>query len=790
MAILRGFPPSNTISPSVRIAEKDLSFIAPEQTFHRAGLVGFASKGPINIPTVVRTNRQLHTLFGYPHPDIGDPYLMYAAEQYLLVANELFVVRVADEDAVSDERAKTAAVDIPVAGTQVVLQSDTAGSYVFAKDAFFRWKLNGVLASKTLVVADATYTTTELVAELNDQLSADIDGIEFLVGVTDMLAVQTTFAYGPDASLELVSVQDAIYGPLDHHGHEHAGGTKVTGLGTGMLPGATTSAADRYPADGYTSAGVWDFTGLSNLQLIVVIDGSDNVLIDNAAQIIDLEDLEGASKTTTQVVAEINLQISNGTIPGGFVASETGNNLTLTTLHDGVDARILVKTESTAFEIFDYDGFTGGGTSPAGISGDAASDTYGKAVGAGDVTGVFTFAVTADSHGVDGSSTQIVITNDIRESVFKLEVYNNSVQVEAWGNLTKDASSRFYVESFLTLVSDWVRCEDNTATSAYPLDGTYSLTGGADGIPADPDDQDDLLQGNILGFTGLYSLSEPEQIDIDLIAVPGHASTTVVLAMLDLAQMRGDCLAIIDPPFGLTVEEITKWQNGAHPLNTTRFDSDFGALYWPWLKQRDNFNSVDIWVPPSGSVMAVYARSDQFAEPWYAPAGANRGIVPGISDVYSRPTLEERDMMYGNRNAINPIVHFADFDGFMVWGQKTLQRRPTALDRVNVRRLLFVLEKRIRQASRQLLFDPHDEIFRQRFIDIATAILREVQSGRGLTDWVIQADDELNTPDTIDRNEFHARIGIQPTRAVEFIFIEFSVHRTGSFSENADTFTG
>ena len=789
MAILRGFPPSNTISPSVRIAEKDLSFIAPEQTFHRAGLVGFASKGPINIPTVVRTNRQLHTLFGYPHPDIGDPYLMYAAEQYLLVANELFVVRVADEDAVSDERAKTAEVDIPVAGTQVVLQSDTVGPYTFTKDAFFRWKLNGVLASKTLVVADAEYTTTELVAELNDQLSPDIDGIEFLItDAGDMLAVQTTFAYGPDASLELVSVQEAIYG--DKTATHSTGATKVVGLGMGMLPAVTTSDADRYPRDGYNGPGDWDFTGLSNLQLIVVIDGTDNVLIDNAAQIIDLEDLEGQSNTTAQVVTEINDQITAGTIPGGFVASATGNNLTLTTLHDGVDARVLVKTESTAFEIFDYDGFTGGGTSPAGISGDAASDTYGKAVGAGDVTGVFTFSITADSHGVDGSSTQVVITNDIRESVFKVEVYNNSVQVEAWGNLTKDASSRFYVETFLTLVSDWVRCEDNTATSAYPLDGTYSLTGGADGIPADPDDQDDLLQGNILGFTGLYSLSEPEQIDIDLIAVPGHASTTIVLAMLDLAQMRGDCLAIIDPPFGLTVEEITKWQNGAHPLNTTRFDSDFGALYWPWLKQRDNFNNVDIWVPPSGSVMAVYARSDQFAEPWYAPAGANRGIVPGISDVYSRPTLEERDMMYGNRNAINPIVHFADFDGFMVWGQKTLQRRPTALDRVNVRRLLFVLEKRIRAASRQLLFDPHDEIFRQRFIDIATAILREVQSGRGLTDWIIQADDELNTPDTIDRNEFHARIGIQPTRAVEFIFIEFSVHRTGSFSENADTFTG
>jgi hypothetical protein len=119
-------------------------------------------------------------------------------------------------------------------------------------------------------------------------------------------------------------------------------------------------------------------------------------------------------------------------------------------------------------------------------------------------------------------------------------------------------------------VSDWIRIEDNTANSAPPLDGTYSLAGGSDGIPSDPDEQDGLIIGNRLAYTGMYALSEPEQIDIDLIAVPGHSSTAVVTAMLDLCQnVRMDCLAIIDPPFGLTVNEIVDWQNGTHPLNTT-----------------------------------------------------------------------------------------------------------------------------------------------------------------------------------------------------------------------------
>ena len=146
MAILRGFPPSNTISPSVRITEKDLSFIAPEQSFHRAGLVGFASKGPINLPTVISTSRQLHAVFGYPHPDVGDPYLIYAAEQYLLVANELFVVRVADTDPVSSEQATTAQVEVPAAGTIIKIESDTVGDFDFDVDSFFRWRLNGHLS--------------------------------------------------------------------------------------------------------------------------------------------------------------------------------------------------------------------------------------------------------------------------------------------------------------------------------------------------------------------------------------------------------------------------------------------------------------------------------------------------------------------------------------------------------------------------------------------------------------------------------------------------------------------
>jgi len=781
MAILRGFPPSNTISPSVRITEKDLSFVAPQQSFHRAGLIGFASKGPINVPTLVSTQRQLNTVFGYPHPESGDPYLIYAADQYLLIASELYIVRVADEDAVSDEAALTAEVDIPSAGGQIQILSDIAGNKTFATDSFFRWKLNGVLHSKTLVVLTGTYTPAQLVEDLNLQLVGDIDGIEFITHTSDTkVSVKTTFSFGPDAELELVSVQDAIYGGP-------SGATNPLGLGLSMTQASITGSLDKYPST-YQTAGEYDFAGLTDLNLQIVIDGTDNVLIDNVVQVIDLAALEGIESTITEVVDEINSQIVN--LPGGFEAFEDGDNVGLRTLHHGRDARMLVKPDSTADALFGLANVTVTGASPVGTSGDGSTEDYGRVNGDANGTGAITFTVTADSSGIDGNSTQVVITNNIREGNFSIQVYNGGAQVESWGGLTKDENSRFYVETFMSLVSDWIRVSDNTANAASPLDGTYNLAGGSDGIPSDPDDQDALIVGNQLAYTGMYALSEPEQIDIDLIAVPGHASTTVVTAMLDVCQnVRMDCMAIVDAPFGLTVNEIVDWQNGTHPLNTTRFDSDFGALYWPWVKIRDNYNRVDIWAPPSGSVMATIARSDQLSAPWFAPAGVNRGVVPNITDVFSRPTLEERDLMYGYRNSINPIVQFVDFQGFVIWGQKTLQRTPTALDRVNVRRLMFVIEKRIRVAARQLLFDPHDDVLRAKFVRIATSILTEIQVGRGVDDFRVICDTSLNTPDVIDRNELRARIGVIPIRAAEFIFIEFSIHRTGSdFSDSSTTF--
>ncbi len=189
------------------------------------------------------------------------------------------MVRVADDDNVSDEQAVTASVDVPSAGGQIQILASRQSPYVFANDSFFRWRLNGVLHSKTLVILAGTYTAAQLAEDLNLQVDPLVDGISFYTDVSALhVGVKTTWAFGPDASFEFVSVQDAMYGNTVLNGNP-------TGWGSGMTPATITGSADRYPQS-YQTAGNYNLTGLTGLNIQIVVDGTDNVLVDNVVQVI------------------------------------------------------------------------------------------------------------------------------------------------------------------------------------------------------------------------------------------------------------------------------------------------------------------------------------------------------------------------------------------------------------------------------------------------------------------------------------------------------------------------
>lgn len=773
MSINKGFPASNTIGAGVYVTEKDFSHIPVSTSTHAIGLVGFATKGPINVPTTVTSLRELHTIFGFPHPESSDPYLVYAAEQLLAVTNTVTIVRAGDDATVSPDAAETANKDVFAAGGQVKILGNVAGPFTFVNDTYFRWRLNGVLASKVLVVLADTYTTDELATTLNDQLTGTIDGIEFFAtSGTDVLGVRSTFSFGTVSSIELVSVKSAIYGP-----------SSLVGMGTLMEKAVVTGTLTKYPTT--ASAGEYDLSTFDNLYLDVVVDGTNNANIDNVVQKIAISN---SDQTITDIVSAINTQITGGSIPGGFVASNSSNSLRLTTNHAGRDAKITVKTTSTVGTYLGLSGANDKGASPTGISNQITDTTYeaGIVTGSTNSSDDVSLTIYADSPGTEGNLTQVIIANNIRKGTFDLQVFNDGVQVETFGGLTKDQSSAYYAETYLINKSNFIRIVDNTDITAPPANGTYTLVNGTNGIPEDADEQDDLLIGNDIAGTGLQALSNTEIVNIDLVAVPGHSSTSVISELLLFAQQkRSDCIAIIDPPFGLTAEEVVQWHNGVHPLNTSRFDSDFGALYWPWVKIRDTHNKIDVWVPPSGAVLTAYVNTDNQAYPWFPPAGETYGKLFNVSDIYERPSGAQRNLLYGNGNAVNPITTFINGTGFIIFGQKTLQRPETILNRIAPRRMLLLLEKNIQAKSRALLFQPHDEILRAQITKMVTKECEFIKKNRGMYDYRVKCDAELNPTEVVERGEVRIKVGVQPVVNAEFFFYEFSVHRPGTFSESA-----
>lgn len=185
----------------------------------------------------------------------------------------------ADDDNVSDTQAQTASVNVPSAGGQISVLASKAGPYVLANDSFFRWRLNGVLHSRTLVVLAGTYTAAQLATDLNSQVNPLVDGIQFFTDSTGTyVGVETVWAFGPDASFEFVSSQDALYGDTVVNGNP-------TGWGTGMTKASLTGSTDRYPQS-YQTAGNYNLAGLTGLNIQIVVDGTDNVLIDNVVQTI------------------------------------------------------------------------------------------------------------------------------------------------------------------------------------------------------------------------------------------------------------------------------------------------------------------------------------------------------------------------------------------------------------------------------------------------------------------------------------------------------------------------
>ena len=272
-------------------------------------------------------------------------------------------------------------------------------------------------------------------------------------------------------------------------------------------------------------------------------------------------------------------------------------------------------------------------------------------------------------------------------------------------------------------------------------------------------------------------LSNADYYDMNMLITPGVIDSIhplVTSAARNLVEQRQDTFYIMDSN-ALTDNIATVVQQ------VTNIDSNYAATYFPWVRVVDPGKNKPIFVPPSVVMPGVLAFNDAVTAPWYAPAGLTRGGLTTAIGTYKNLSQSNRDTLYENR--VNPIANFPN-EGICVWGQKTLQARPSALDRVNVRRLLIEVKKFIASSTRYLVFEQNTSATRNRFLTIVNPYLEQVRAQQGLSAFRVVMDETNNTPDVIDRNIMYGQIFLQPTRTAEFIVLDFNIQPTGaSFPE-------
>ena len=339
---------------------------------------------------------------------------------------------------------------------------------------------------------------------------------------------------------------------------------------------------------------------------------------------------------------------------------------------------------------------------------------------------------------------------------------------------------------------------------------TMPLVGGFDGF--DIYDQDPIRNtktsegGNSTEYNNyafnsvkraIDTIADPEVVNISLATVPGVTTPALTTHLIDVCETRADALAIIDLEDGYLPsadsndppeDRVGSVNSTVSALKDRSLNSSYGCSYYPWVQTKDEFGAgLILWVPPSVAALGTFASNDKKAAPWFAPAGFTRG---GLSDgaagipvigVREHLTRKMRDKLYENN--VNPIAKFPA-EGIVIFGQKTLQATQSALDRVNVRRMMLYVKKGISNIASTTLFDNNGPATWSRFLARAEPFLADVQAQMGLTDYKIVLDETTTTPDLIDRNVMYAKVFLKPARSIEFIAIDFIIQKTGASFED------
>ena len=361
----------------------------------------------------------------------------------------------------------------------------------------------------------------------------------------------------------------------------------------------------------------------------------------------------------------------------------------------------------------------------------------------GTILETFPFVSKASDASVNGST-----------NYYKQVIFNNSKYVYAVDPVD-------YANTNVT----WGNTSANTVF-AKTTNQLVKLAGGTDIVPTDSDLQ-----------TAYTLFENKEQVDISLV-VTGDASVAVQQFVIDnVVTPRADCIALISPPSTAVVNQSgSETTNIQTWLTSLSRSSSYVVADSGWKYQLDKYNNVYRWIPLNGDVAGLCVYTDTVKDPWFSPAGFNRGAIKNCIKLAWNPTKTYRDTLYAA--GVNPVVSFAG-QGTVLFGDKTLQSKPSAFDRINVRRLFIALEKSIGTAAKFSLFELNDEFTRGQFVALVTPFLRDIQGRRGITDFKVVCDTTNNTPNVVDSNQFVGDIYIKPARSINFIQLNFVAVGTG-----------
>ena len=746
------------LSPGVAVVEKDFTSIVPAVATSIGAHAGAFAWGPVMEPNTVSSENELVRRFGKPNDNNFQSF--FSAANFLSYTNNLLLVR-------TDGTAARNAVSTKTGGVTSTTITDAGSGYGAGEVPDIAVSApnedGGVQAVMTAVMSGGGISAIAVTSG-----GSGYDVANTTVTVTGGGGSGAAVSVVVDSSGTITAFQIDTAGT----GYTSAPTITVGGSsgGTGAVAGAVTLGAATLTGITIDTAGT-GYVSAPTVTIDAPVGGGDTAT---------------ATATITSAGVKINntedylTNYSNGAgVVGEWAArypGYLGNSLTVSIADYNT-----WDTWTTAYKA-EFDAKPG--TSPYSESVNAAGhkgndelhviivDTDGLFTGTrGAVLEKFPFVSKAsDAKKSDGTNNYYKdVVNTRSEYVYWMDHPSAvAVTVQGAGTTGDEWGQSAAGNTFKDLI---------VAGGSATEERTWKLSGGVDDYSGATTDSSKM--------NGFAEFINSERYDISLI-VAGKASTTVANYLIqNIAETRLDCVAFVSPEnttSGDMIQGNTSTQITA--INTYRdalTSSSYGVMDSGFKYQYDRYNDKYRWVPLNADTAGLAARTDYTNDAWWSPAGLSRGQIKSVVRLAVNPSKTQRDELY--KNGVNPVVAFPG-EGTVLFGDKTLLAKPSAFDRINVRRLFIVLEKAIATASKYQLFEFNDSFTRAQFKNLVEPFLRDIQGRRGITDFVVKCDESNNTGEVIDRNEFVADIFVKPTRSINFITLNFVAARSGiNFSE-------